>query len=207
MSKFDENLFGRIALLNNYLTKEELERCIEVQREGGSSKSIGQVLLEEGYLTSDQLGRILDIRKKKVRRFLRSADDSALVDRELGRLLLARGLLDLEGLESAVLEQQYLRQLNLHFSLSEVLVSRGQVAVEDIQEVYVERGWKMGRCPTCDGHFRVVEFSPDEEYRCPRCQTVLESPAFLDSVMVDGVIGGDDDRQPDEVGTDCSRSS
>ena len=195
MSKFDENLFGRIAILRDYLTKEELEKCLEVQRESISPKSIGQILLEEGYLNEEQLDRILDIRNKKVRKFLRRHEDSAEVDKEIGRLLLQKGMLDLDVLEGAVLEQQRLRGLNLHFSLVEVLVSRGDIAPQRILDILAERDWRMKLCPVCDAHYQIVNFLEDEEYVCPRCQSPLVGPAFLDTVMVDGVLGSEEFEQ------------
>lgn len=188
MSKFDENLFGRIALLNHYITREELARCVEVQRAGPTRKHLGEVLLEEGHIDEDQLREILEIRNKKIRKFTRNAQVAAEEDRVFARQLLEDDRVDLEGLESAVLEQQRLRQLNLYFSLAEVLVSRKQIAVHEVLDHHAQQGLRTLSCSVCDAHYRVPEFVSGRDHACPRCDSVLRGPAYLDASLVDGVI-------------------
>jgi hypothetical protein len=98
------------------------------------------------------------------------------------------GLVDLDTLEDAVLEQQRLAVLNLHFSLSEVLLSRGRVGARDVLSVLAKQGQRVLECPICDCHYRVAEFVEGRRYQCPRCQSVLEQAKFLDPLMVDAVL-------------------
>jgi len=192
MSKFDENLFSRIALLNNYVSKRQLDECLEIRSGCASKEHIGNLLLERGYLTRDQFNRIVEIRNRKVRKLLRSQEDSLESDREFGRLVLQERLIDLDGLEEAVLEQKRLRRLNMQFSLVEVLVSRQQVEVETVKRMFSILGRSMLRCLLCDVQYQIVDFDKEDEYKCPKCGAKLEPPVVLDPLMVDGVVRADE---------------
>lgn len=188
MSKFDENLFGRIAVLNDYVTPEQLEECLEVCRSSSSKLHIGRVLLERGYISREQFDRIVALRKKKVRRLLRKPDEAQETDREFGVIARQEGVLGLDALESAVLEQERLKRLNLHFSLSEVLLSRGEIEAAEVLEILAAQGRRVLGCPSCDCHYRVVDFAAGKTYLCTRCESELVQPKFLDSLMVDAVL-------------------
>lgn len=189
MSKFDENLFGRIAVLNNYISKSDLEGCLERQRSGATKKHIGHILLEAGHLSQDQFNRIVEIRNKKMRKLLRSQDDASENDREFARLALRERLLDLNSLEEAVLEQHRLRQFNLYFSLAETLISRKQLNLAGANRILALQGRSLLRCAVCDAQYRIFGFKEEERYSCPECDAQLEPPVFLDPLMVDGVVG------------------
>ena len=199
MSKFDENLFGRIAVLNSYISRKDLEHCLELQQSGSTRKHIGHILLEEGHLTQEQFNRIVEIRNKKIRKLLRNQDDASENDREFARLVLQEGMLELDELEEAVLEQQRLRQFNLQFSLAETLVSRKQLTVESAKEILSMQGRSMLRCSLCDVQYRVVDCRADELYHCPRCKSELIRPVFLDPLMVEGVIGSEEVESTNET--------
>ena len=191
MSKFDENLFGRIAILNEYVTKPQLEECLELQRTGVDRKHIGQILLHHGYLTDDQLNRILEIRNRKVRKLLWNQNDGSEIDRAFARVVLQEFLVGLDDLEDAVLEQQRLRQFNLYFSLLEVLVSKQRVTVKTVKRILARQGRSILRCAVCDVQYQVAEFEEEEPFSCPKCESQLGPPAFLDPLMVEGIIGAE----------------
>ena len=189
MSKFDQNLFGRIAVLSNFLTQEQLQDCLDYQKSQSARIHIGHILLERGYLTSEQFDRILDIRRKKIRKLLTDPDEARESDREFGALVLKEGFLNLNQLEDAVLEQQRLKRLNLRFSISEVLVSRGDLTRAQVWDIQTQQEKRVLGCPVCDGHFRIVEFDAERVYSCPRCSHEgLVPPPFLDSMLVDAVL-------------------
>ena len=58
MSRFDEHLFGRLAIYNRILTKDQLVECLALQRVQAPDErqQIGEILLERGYITQ-ALGR------------------------------------------------------------------------------------------------------------------------------------------------------
>jgi predicted Zn-ribbon and HTH transcriptional regulator len=188
MSKFDENLFGRIALFKSYLTPEQLEGCLRIQRSERPPRLLGEILREQGYLTHHQLETILEIRRKKVRKLLRDPKDVREADRSFGELAMECGYLTLDSLESAILEQQRLTLMNLHFRLGEILVSKAYLDIDQVQEILGRQGKRIMLCPSCDSHFNVMGFRRGRLYRCQRCQAELMETRFLDTVAVDGFI-------------------
>ena len=187
-SSLDETLFGRIAVFNNYLRQEQLDECLEIQRTTSPTRSIGEILLEKGFITSEQLRVVLEVRRKKVRKVGRRVEEAKRSNRGFGELALNRRLISLEDLEGAVLEQQRLDSLNLHFCLGEVLVAQGKMTPADVIDVLARQGKCILICPGCDSHFNVTKHHEGRSHHCPHCGVELIQPRFLDTIAVDGVL-------------------
>ncbi len=200
MFRFDEHLFGRLAVLNGYLTQEDLQEALTIQRSLGSDerRPIGEILLEQGRITQDQLAEILEIRRKKLRKMLLDSKDLVRTERAFGRQAMKAGLIDADQLERALLEQQRLRRLNLQLCLGDIMVSLGYMTVDDVLDVLARQEARILVCPSCDSHFTVHAFSPSAKYRCKHCESVLEIPKYLDTVATDGSLGADDAIEGDE---------
>jgi hypothetical protein len=190
MSTLDENIFGRIALINSYLTREQLEECLQVQRSESPPRRIGQILLERGYLSDEQLQSILDICKQKLRKVNRSLKDAREGDRRFGELAITEGIITLDDLEEAILEQQRLTGLNLHFRIGEILVARFKMKAADVLHLLGIQGRRILVCPVCDIHYNVSKFQEDRMYQCVRCQARMLVPKFLDTIAVDAFLEG-----------------
>ena len=188
MSKFDENIFSRIALFNNYISKIQLEECVRIKREDGCEKSLGDLLLEKQYISREQLATVLSIRRKKIRKYLRNPRELRESDKAFGRVVLTEGLIDLNDLEAALLEQEYLARLNLRFQIGEILIAKSRLSVESVLKVLAQQGKRILLCPVCDCHYNVVEFRETTTYRCIKCESELEEPNYLDAVAVDAVL-------------------
>jgi hypothetical protein len=189
MSHFDEHLFGRIAVLNGYLSKDQLHECLALQNgmEPSQRIPIGEILRSKGYLTEKQLGQILEIRKSKLRKLLRDAKEIIRNDKVFGLIAVRKGRVALDQLESALLEQQRLKLKNFQIRLGEVLVSLKCLKVADVQDILAEQG---NICPACDCHFTIIGHSLEKRYRCSQCGEQLKSPSHLDTVVTDGVLEG-----------------
>ena len=188
MSKFDENIFSRIAIFNNYVTKAQLEECIRIERGNSRDRRLGDILLEKGYISSEQLRAVLRIRRKKIRKYLRNPKEARESDKAFGREALTAGLINLDGLEEALLEQEYLARLNLHFQIGEVLVSKNRMSSDSVLKVLAQQGKRILLCPVCDCHYNVVEFQETKFYRCTKCESELAEPNYLDAVAVDALL-------------------
>jgi len=188
MASLDETLFGRIAVLNNYLRQDQLDECLKIQRSESPPRNIGEILLERGLLREDQLHTILEIRRKKMRRSQRRPAETREQNRSFGDLAVASGTISLDDLEDAVLEQQRLSHLNLHFFLGEVLVARGKMDHHSVLDVLQRQGKSILVCAVCDFHYNVVRYTEGKSYRCFQCGSELLRPKFLDTIAVDGII-------------------
>lgn len=188
--RLDETLFGRIAVFNKYITRSQLEECLALQRRENPSRRIGDILLEKGYIDETQLSLILEIRRKKLKRMVRNQEELCRNERAFGRLALLRGKVSLSQLEDCILEQEKLAHLNLQFRIGEVMVAKGVLSVEDVLEILSWQKKRILACPPCDLNYNVVNYEEGTGYLCQKCGRALENPRFLDSVEVDGVIGG-----------------
>ncbi len=188
MPTLDETLFGRIAVFNSYLRQDQLDECLMIQRTDASARFIGDILLEKGYLTPEQLNTILEIRRKKIRKVPKKPGEARESNRTFGDLTLAAGLINLEDLEGAVLEQERLSQLNLHFCLGEVLVAQGKMKAAQVIDMLGKQGKCILLCPVCESHYNVIKYQAWKTYPCLHCGGQLIQPKFLDTIAVDGVI-------------------
>jgi hypothetical protein len=190
MSSLDENILGRIAILNNYILPKQFEECLKIQRTEPTPRGIGEILRERGYLSPEHLDAILAIRKKKIRRSQRNNEDSRVKDRSFGEIALRESLISLDDLEDAILEQEKLLLMNLHFRLGEILVARSRLKVSDVLGVLHRQGKRILLCPACDVHYNMQGYREGKEYRCVHCNGPLEAPRFLETVAVDEVLQG-----------------
>ena len=188
MSKFDENLFGRIAVFKNYLTWEQLDDCLRLQRTEPAKRKLGEILRDRGYLTDEQLQNILEIRKKKVRKLLRNPKEVRENDKGFGLIAVEAGVITFDQLEAAMLEQDRLSKLSLHFRIGEILVASKAMTMDDVEKVLSIQGKRILVCTLCDAHFNVLGYAKDRAYSCLKCQAELTVPEFLDTVAVDGYI-------------------
>ena len=188
MSRFDENLFSRITLINGYVTREQLDECMREQHDGGGRTPLGSILRDRGYLSDEQLEDILAIRRKKIRKYLRNPKETRECDKSFGQLAISIGNVSYDDLEDALLEQERLARLNLSFRLGEILVARGVMTVDTVLEILAKQGKRILVCPRCDCHFNAVDYDPTATYRCLKCQGELASPLYLDNVAVDALI-------------------
>lgn len=63
----DDLELGRLVVAASYATKEEVEDCVRLQREGAAgSRRLGEILVERGILTTLQLQRLLSYHDKSI---------------------------------------------------------------------------------------------------------------------------------------------
>jgi len=186
----DESLFGRIAVYGNYIRPDQLDECLRIQREESPPRPLGEILVARGCIDDEQLRMILEIRRKKGRRPSRRSDSARVEETQFGKLALSADMITMDDLEDAILEQQRLDSLNLHFRLGEILVTKGKLKPSDVLEILRRQGKRLLVCPVCDLHYNVKGFRNDKEYTCTRCPAKLLEPRHLDTVSADAYIEG-----------------
>ena len=186
----DESLLGRIAVFNKFVRQDQLDECLRIQRSESPPRQLGEILIERGLITGEQLQIILEIRRKKARKILRRPEEARKTDRSFGKLAVDAGYIGLDDLEDAILEQQRLDHLNLHFRIGEILVAKSKMQLTDVLEVLRRQGKRILICPVCDIHYNVVDFKNGKSYSCAKCQAQLLEPKFLETVAADAYIDG-----------------
>ncbi len=192
MSSFEEHLFGRIAVLNGYITVEQLEEGLEIQRNATNARPllIGKILRSKGYLLEWQLKKIVDIRRSKVRKMMRNSEDLLQAERDFRRHVIVENIVSPADMEDAVLEQRRLHRLNIQVTIWEVLVNLGRLAVNEVLEVLALKNHKIMTCRSCDLCFQVAGDNPTDRFFCTQCGRELTEPPYLDFVRTDGIVQG-----------------
>jgi twitching motility protein PilT len=62
----EQNLFGQILLNFNLISKEQLEKAIDLQRRTSPPKLLGEILMEQGLIDEKSLKSILTVQKRKL---------------------------------------------------------------------------------------------------------------------------------------------
>ena len=169
MLRFEENIFKRVGIFHGFIRPEHLEECLEEGRSSAHHDDLGQLLLKKGYLKEDELTLLEEVRRKKARKLMRNVNEIRQNERVFGLIALERGLITLEQLERAILEQENLRRKNLQFRLGEVLVKQGAIPVSDVLEILAEQRKRVLLCAVCDDHYTIYDYRPEDVYRCKNC--------------------------------------
>src|SRR5438552_754039 len=86
LRRMEQNLFGQILINFNLLTKEQLEKAIDLQKKTQPPRLLGEILVEQGMIDERSLKSILTVQKRKLElsRSQMRASDSELQKRLSG---------------------------------------------------------------------------------------------------------------------------
>jgi len=113
--------------------------------------------------------------------------ETAAEDRQIGRILVERGLISEAALAECVKDQRELARTRGPQAprLGEVLIERGLVPAERIHEALAQQKRRILYCPTCEIHVNVaLETDKGVVLRCGNCQTPLCDPPSPQHVHV-----------------------
>lgn len=173
----EDNLLGKLAVAFGFVTPDQLEECVRVQTEGSGENPpplLGTLLLDKGYIERDELRDLLEFQKEK----LSSADTRRVQrenDRMFGYLAMQLGLLTATEIRAAVEEQVLLGKRGLRFRLGEILVKRGVLSHDQVDQILRRQHRYLVICPSCDKRHVAFDREPGERFDCD-CGRSLEAP-------------------------------
>jgi hypothetical protein len=126
-----KNLFGMVALSMGLITKEQIEECLEVQRQSRIPRRLGAIMLEREYLTDAQVRGVLRV-QGKISRTANWPKTESGRRRLIGEILVERGYINRETLTSALRHQQLLRKKGLNTSLGELLLTVNKITPKQL---------------------------------------------------------------------------
>lgn len=184
----DENDgFARVVLAEGYCTRDQIDRCRQIQSSTDERLSLGQSLLREGFLTQEQYSRVLvllrqgykkerdaDVARNTERRVAeRRADARQLQeDRVLGGIVVAEG-----WISAALLKASLEEAAKSGRPLAEVLVKLGHLESGRVEAVLSRLERMDLSCPSCQVTLSVVRLPTGTSVRCPRCGNVVPQGA------------------------------
>jgi len=186
--RFDpEILFGRIALMLDYISAAQLTECVMAQEQTSPRKKLGEIMLETGYLTGEQVEEVLRVQEVNLQSPT-GHPERRLEDTIMGRLIVKNNFATGEQVNEALRTQALREQEGGFYRLGEIMVEKGYMNVRQVLEVLKVQGRQIMICPGCGARFNVDRFQTGRKYRCKKCKSLLSVPASLESVGVDTTI-------------------
>lgn len=174
-------LFGKIAVVQGFCKKDQVDHCLKRQARSKRPMPLGRHLIDEGFITDEQHSKVLEIQRKN----LGVLDPVRKASREtvlFGKLAVREGCLS----EAQVNECLRLQALDDETrSLGEIAVALGYLTPDHVKLLLAKQLKKIMSCPNCQLSYTVLSISPEPRLECPRCKGSLREGKPSDSVGTD----------------------
>jgi hypothetical protein len=165
--KDNPHLVGQIALESGFITPEQLDKCVAVQR-GDTSKSLGSILVQAGYLSEEQLA---EIRRIQDSRFERLETDPARGGL-FGQLAVRLGYITPADLYRTLRGQEDARRSGSSLLLGQLLLQRKLITAEQYLELLRSQKKDVASCPACHA-FYDLSAHKGGPFQCTSCRAVI----------------------------------
>ncbi len=183
-------LFGKLAVSTRFITEQQLQECLDEQKELGSQGEtvplLGELLERKGFLTRSQLKIVLEsMAKIQKRRFGEIALAFQFVtEAQVSAAVEVQGLLEKASepgdtpLKDAALEAYKGFHANRQLGgnrpkIGEVLAAMGAMKPHQVSAVMEEQSKVIETCGGCDASLNISGFAPGQKIRCAQCGSVL----------------------------------
>jgi hypothetical protein len=168
----DDFYLGRTLLERKLASREALLECLfqlSQERKAGQPRPLGVVLVSRGLLTQEDLDGLLAARVGA------AGGPGHLTETEVGKLLVASGLITRENVEECVRLQEEMRRSGKQTPpLGELVVHRGYVTEGQVLRALAYQRKGVYRCPTCGVRVTTAPPPPGSRYRCRKCGGIME---------------------------------
>jgi hypothetical protein len=168
----DDVFLGRTVLERKLVSREALLECLfqcAQERKAGRPRPLGVLLVSRGLLLQEDLDAILVSRVAAG-----GAGERPLSEAEVGRLLVAAGLLSRENVEECVRLQEEIRRAGkVPPPLGQLAVHRGYVSEPQLRRVLGYQRKLLYECPACRVRIHAAPPPPGSRYRCRTCGSPL----------------------------------
>lgn len=106
-------------------------------------------------------------------------------DIKFGQLAVELDYASKEKIEEALRLQAQLEKQGKVTSLDRIMLKKGIMDAEQIQEIEKKQGRRIVFCPECSNKLNVAIFGPGTRIRCPKCDTSLTVPSGVKYEVVD----------------------
>ena len=128
-----QKLFGMIALSMGLVTQEQLQECLDIQRDSLLPRQLGGVMMSRGYLTEAQVREVLAVQGKTGETTSLPGSKSER-KRLLGQILVERGYIDQDTLTAVLKRQELLRKSGIRPRIGELLIAIGKITHGQLSE-------------------------------------------------------------------------
>ncbi len=178
MGPQEDNLFGRIALKQGYVSQRQLDECVEVQRNAKTSRLLGAILIEKGFLSQEQLRKVMVLQKQTMS--VPAKDEAERqADVSFGFIAIQSGVVSSEQVYECVQEQVQLARRGLYFRLGEVFVTKRYMTPEQVRRVLDLQQDYLIVCERCGTRYNALRYEPGQRLPCTHCGTIVQMPRRL----------------------------
>lgn len=170
--QFEEEIFFKtIANQGELLTIDQVEECLEIQRQSSNPGSLFVLMIEKGYINNKNMAAILKKAPPEMQREAGKKEN----EKKFGELCVEKGFASSTQIAEALTLQERLRKEGKHFRIGQILIEKKYVAVRQAQLILEIQGKKILRCPTCETKYNIRHYKTEKKYQCPKCSGDLIS--------------------------------
>lgn len=123
--------FGQIAIRKNFVSLEQLDKCLRLQKRMHPPLRIGEILLEQKCLSQAQLDDVLAAQLRQP-----GKDELILIDDEtLEKTVLVKGIASKKHLKEARRIQTALKQQGQKKNLAEIMLERKFISITQLRRI------------------------------------------------------------------------
>jgi len=197
----DDRLLGSLAVREGFVSAQQVEECVSLQKQAPSPRKLGEILIDKGYITPNRLAAILDIQTRQVRIVAADPSRGGL----FGQIALDLGFVAAENVNQALEEQALLSRSGSPAMLGQILLRKGWLQTGQFLEILKVQRRSILRCPGCDTFYRFDEKDRGAKFACRRCGTVVPIPQAEPEGTPAGPMAAVTARRAAEIGTQFGR--
>lgn len=168
MASLKEDLvFGEIAVKSRLITQQQLDKCLEEQKNNPDWKSLGELLISKQYLASHQLQFLIDLQRRnlelKANQSRRTKQDNLF-----GRLLMRLGFATDKQIEESLGLQLMINDTHL-LRLGEIMVKKGFITDDQLKKVIDFQARRQIICHKCGQKYNMILFNEGTKIPCYNC--------------------------------------
>jgi len=165
----DDMHFQKLVLEEGYVTRDQLDACVQIRKQLPEKHSIKRILLARGYLTGQQLDEIQEKQREHRRehgRLTRRLREEQL----FGQIVQNFKYASEEEVQECLRIQEKLQEKEDEIvPLGEILLERGYVTDEQHLAVVNYQKNNLLNCPVCSTTFNVIQYRPGAKLDCYNC--------------------------------------
>jgi serine/threonine protein kinase/Tfp pilus assembly protein PilF len=197
----DDRLLGSLAVREGFVSAQQVEECVSLQKQATAPRKLGEILIDKGYITPKRLAAILDIQTRQVRIVAADPARGGL----FGQIALDLGFVAAENVNQALEEQALLSRSGSPAMLGQILLRKGWLQTGQFLEILKVQRRSIVRCPGCDTFYRFDEKDRGAKFACRRCGTVVPIPQVEPEGAPAGPMAAATAKRAAEVGTQFGR--
>ncbi len=168
MAAYNAHLLGQIAVKEGFITPDQLEECIELQK-AARDKPLGAILVAKGYLNREKLIELTGLQRTRFESMAADPGRGGL----FGQLALRHGYVNAEQLGECLREQAGHARSGSSLMLGQILMKKGYLTSALFLEILRLQKKEVAKCPACDSFFDVSTAKGESGFPCTKCGTIV----------------------------------